>query len=106
MNNNMQYRKERGEYQSSASMERMSESAAAEVGLDEDEDDSIGGASEPSEVVSSGVSDVFVLPKRQTIPSSHDIRVHITTITLKANLTYTAVPKRSTKVYVQAAIIN
>eukprot|EP00746_Dinoflagellata_sp_MGD_P062092 gnl/MRDRNA2_/MRDRNA2_26170_c0_seq1.p1 gnl/MRDRNA2_/MRDRNA2_26170_c0~~gnl/MRDRNA2_/MRDRNA2_26170_c0_seq1.p1 ORF type:complete len:635 (+),score=88.10 gnl/MRDRNA2_/MRDRNA2_26170_c0_seq1:116-1906(+) len=69
-------------------------------------DESTGRSFAQSEVISSGVSDVFVLPKRQTIPSSHDTRVHIATVNLKANLTYTAVPKKSTKVYVQASITN
>eukprot|EP00928_Gymnodinium_smaydae_P058552 TRINITY_DN41742_c0_g1_i1.p1 TRINITY_DN41742_c0_g1~~TRINITY_DN41742_c0_g1_i1.p1 ORF type:complete len:282 (-),score=26.06 TRINITY_DN41742_c0_g1_i1:189-1034(-) len=59
-----------------------------------------------SSVISSHVSDVFVLTKRHTIPTSQDIRVLIATISLNANLTYTAVPKRSTKVYVQAGVLN
>jgi len=80
---------------------------------DEEEDDD--GSMEPdvpmgsattAEVQASGVSEVFLLPKRQTIPASHHIRVHITSINLKANLTYTAVPQKSTKVYVQASITN
>jgi uncharacterized protein (TIGR02231 family) len=40
------------------------------------------------------------------IPASQDIRVHIATVNLKANLSYTAVPQKSTKVYVQALIMN
>lgn len=74
--------------------------------FDEETSESSRTSSLQSEVISSGASDVFILPKRQTIPPAHDIRVNIATISLKANLTYTAVPKKSTKIYVQALITN
>eukprot|EP00760_Papus_ankaliazontas_P003667 PhM_4_TR11637/c0_g1_i2/m.40350 len=63
-------------------------------------------ASLSTAVTSSGVTEVFTLAGRHTVPSGQPVRVLIAELTFITNLTYTAVPKSSSKVYVQAALKN
>ena len=60
-----------------------------------------------AEVASTGVSDIFALPDPASIPSHRaETRVKVAAVTVKANVTYHALPASTTRTFITATLHN